>query len=43
MMGYLIEQGGGHFFIAKDLHPFIEIQVGRDDQRLYPVSTMWTI
>ena len=31
MMGQAIEQGGGHFGIAKDTAPLGEGQIGRDD------------
>ena len=33
VMGQAIEQGGGHFGIAKDARPFAEVEVGGDDDR----------
>ena len=31
-MGEPVEQGGGHFGIPEDLHPFAKTEVGGDDQ-----------
>jgi len=38
MVCYPVEQGGSHFFIAKDFHPFNEAKVGGDDQRGFLVK-----
>jgi hypothetical protein len=32
VVSYPIQQGGGHFFIAKDLQPFGEIKIGGNAQ-----------
>ena len=32
MMRYPIEQGGGHFLVAKNRVPFTESEIGGDDE-----------